>query len=186
MDRGEEVKLNAKQRKFVREYLLDLNATQAAIRAGYSRRTAGSQAHELLKNLEIKKAIQKGMDKAAARYDISKERILKELAIIAYSDLKHHLDIDPDTGAIRAKGFGEMPGETSRALKSIKEDRVIKEDADGHKVTVFDKIRFELHDKLKALELLGKHRGMFADKVDLSGELSVTVKKILSDERPTE
>ena len=165
--------LNTKQRKFVREYLLDLNATQAAIRAGYSRKTSGEIGHRLLKHVEVKKAIRRGMDKAAARYDISQERILKELAIIAYSDLKHHLDIDPDTGAIRAKGFEDMPGETSRALKAIKEDRVIKEDADGHKTTVFDKVRFELHDKLRALELLGKHRGMFMDKDDRGNPVTI-------------
>jgi phage terminase small subunit len=178
--------LNAKRRKFVREYLLDLNATQAAIRAGYSRKTAGEIGHRLLKKVEIKKAIQRGMDAKAKRYEISQRRILEELAIVAYSDLKHYMDIDPDTGAIRAKGFEDMPEKTSRALRAIKEDRVIKEDADGHKVTVFDKIRFELHDKLKALELLGKHIGMFADKMDLSGDVSVTVKKIISDERPGE
>jgi len=167
------VSLNTKQRKFVREYLLDLNATQAAIRSGYSRKTAGEIGHRLLKKVEVKKAILKGMDKKAIQYDISEERILKELAIVAYSDLKHHLDIDLDTGAIRAKGFEDMPGETSRALKAIKEDRVIKEDADGHKVTVFDKVRFELHDKLRALELLGKHIGMFIDKDDRGNPVTI-------------
>jgi phage terminase small subunit len=180
------MKLNPKQRKFVREYLLDLNATQAAIRAGYSRKTAGEIGHRQLKNVEVKKAIQKGMDAKAKRYEISVQRILEELAVVAYSDLKHYVDIDPDTGAIRAKGFENMPEKTSRALKAIKEDRVIKEDADGHKVTVFDKIRFELHDKLKALELLGKHIGMFTDKVDLSGDMTIIIKKIISDERPGE
>jgi len=167
--------LNTKQRKFVREYLLDLNGTQAAIRAGYSRKTAGIQAHNLLKKPNIKKAIHKGMDAKAKRYEISVQRILEELAIVAYSDLKHYIDIDPDTGAIRAKGFQDMPEKTSRALKAIKEDRVIKEDADGHKVTVFDKIRFELHDKLKALELLGKHIGMFRESDTPPGNVYVQI-----------
>jgi phage terminase small subunit len=167
--------LNPKQKKFVKEYLLDLNATQAAIRAGYSRRTAGEIGHEHLKKPEIKRAIQKAMDKRAKRLEISQDRILEELAILAYSDLKHYLDIDPDTGAIRAKGFENMPENASRALKAIKEDRVIKEDADGHKVTIFDKVRFELHDKIKPLELLGKHLGMFKDEVQVSGGLTINV-----------
>jgi len=66
-----------------------------------------------------------------------------------------------------------MPGETSRALESINEDRVIKEDANGEQVTVYDKVKFKTHSKIRALELLGKHLDMFTDKVELSGEVGV-------------
>ena len=71
--------LNPKQKSFATEYLVDLNATQAAIRAGYSENTAGSQAHDLLKKPEIQKLIQAGMDQRAAKTEITAEYVLTKI-----------------------------------------------------------------------------------------------------------
>ena len=70
--------LNPKQQRFVQEYLVDRNATQAAIRAGYSKKTAGQQAHELLKKLEIAEAIERGAAKVAAKLEINAEWCLRK------------------------------------------------------------------------------------------------------------
>jgi phage terminase small subunit len=159
------------RQRFVREYLVDLNGAKAYRRAGGAEKAASAAASRLLKVVKVKKAIAKIQKEQAKRVEITAERVLKELAICAFSDLANHLAINPDTGAIMARGFKDMPGESRRALKSIKEDRVIKEDADGTKVTVYDKVRFELHDKLKALELLGRHLGMFNEEAKALGEV---------------
>jgi phage terminase small subunit len=175
-DRGNEMnkkKLSAKQERFCQEYLVDLNATQAAICAGYNKKTAYAIGHENLRKPKIQKRISEAMKKRQERTEITQDRVLRELALIGFSDLKNFIDIDENTGAIKAKGFDQMPGETSRALESINEDRVIKEDANGEQVTVYDKVKFKTYSKIRALELLGKHLDMFTDKVKLSGEVGV-------------
>jgi phage terminase small subunit len=165
--------LTAKQERFCQEYLVDLNATQAAIRAGYSEKTAFSMGHENLRKPKIQERISEAMKKREERTHVTQDMVLKELALIGFSDLKNYMDIDENTGAIRARGFDQMPGETSRALESIKEDRVIKEDANGEQVTVYDKVKFKTHSKIRALELLGKHLDMFIEKVEHSGEVGI-------------
>ena len=80
--------LNDRKRRFVKEYLIDLNATQAAIRAGYSEKTAYSQGQRLLKDVEINGLIQKEQQKRAETLDITKDRIVEELAKIEISRLK--------------------------------------------------------------------------------------------------
>lgn len=167
--------LNTKQRLFAYEYVKDFNATKAAKRCGYSKKTARQQGTRLLSKVAIKKAINKLVKKRTDKAIMDRDEMLRELTIIGRSDLRDYVDIDPDTGAIRVKGFENMPEMTSRALKAIKEDRVIKEDADGHKVTVFDKIRFELHDKLKGIELLAKLEGMLKEGDAPPGNVYVQV-----------
>lgn len=96
--------------------------------------------------------------------DVQAKDIIAELKAIAFADLQHYVDVDPDTGAIRCKGFDEMPPNASRALKAIQEDRVIKENADGTSVTVYDKVKFKCHSKIEALKLLGTYRDLWRDK----------------------
>jgi phage terminase small subunit len=176
------MKLAPMRARFVQEYLVDLNGTQAAIRAGYSARTATITASQLLTYPNVQAELQKAFKARAARLEISQDWVLNELRIIAAANLEDYYWIDPDTGAIRAKPFEQMPAGASRALQAISEDRVIKEDAKGDRVTVYDKINFKLHDKIKALELIGKHLGMFKERVEHSGkvdsELVVKVVKL--------
>lgn len=168
-------KLSAKQERFCQEYLVDLNATQAAIRAGYSKKTAYMIGHENLKKPKIQERISRAMKKREERTEITQDRVLQELALVGFSDLRNYIDIDENTGAIKARGFDQMPKETSRALESIQEDRVIKEDANGEQVTVYDKVKFKTHSKIRALELLGKHLDMFIEKVDHSGNIHLSI-----------
>lgn len=163
-------KLTPKQKKFVEEYLVDLNATQAAIRAGYSKKTAKEQGYRLLTNIHIESAVQETRNKDSENCGITREKWLNELALCGFSDITNYLSVDPDTGTTKAKGFEDMPKETPRAIKKIKEKRVIKESNDGQSVILDSTFEFELYSKLQALDLIGKHLGFFVEKPAESSE----------------
>ena len=154
-----EARLNPRQKRFVQKYLICFNATKAAIFAGYSKKTAYSIGEENLRKPEIKSAIAAAQKKDEDRYEITKEKWLAELAIVFFSDIKDYVEINNDTGAIRAKSFEKMPDKSSKAIQSIQEDRIIKESSNGEQTTVHDIYKFRLHDKLKAGEMIGKHFG---------------------------
>lgn len=118
-------KLNPKQTRFVQEYLIDLNATQAAIRAGYSKKTARSIGQRLLTNVDIAAAISEAQKTIAERVGITLERWLNELSLIFFADMQNYVDVDTDTGAARAKGYDEMPEGASRVIHTIEENRSI-------------------------------------------------------------
>lgn len=176
-----ENELTAKQRAFVREYLIDLNATQAAIRAGYSENTAYSIGQENLKKPEIASAIEAAMKIRSARTDITADRVLRELAKIGFADIRKaikwhsHLineEDNPDggdiaviktivTNQVELVGSEDLDDETAAAISEISQNT-----SGG--------IKLKMHDKRAALVDLGKHLGIFTDKVQLSGEVAVT------------
>ena len=172
-------KLSPRQRLFPYEYLVDLNATQAARRCGYSKKTARQQGARLLSKAAIKKAIEKLLEKRTSKLVMTREEILEELSIIGRVDLANYIEINDDTGAIRAKGFAEMPPGTSRGLEMIREDRMIREDSKGKDSIINEKVTFKTHDKIRALHLLGLHRALFPTKVE--GELTLRAKLSLKD-----
>lgn len=176
-------KLTPRQHLFVHEYLVDLNATRAASRAGYSRKTAPEQGARLLKNVKVAAVISRAQKKREKRLEITADEWVRELWIVGRSDLKNYITIDKDTGAIKAKGFEDMPEGTSRALEAIEENRTIRESADGKESNVVnDKVKFKMHCKIPALELIGKHLGFFKDpKLELSGNLNLNAKLSLAD-----
>lgn len=142
-------KLTDKQKRFVDEYLVDLNATAAAKRAGYSEKTAYSMGQRLLKKVEIQAAIQKRQAKLRGKLEITQERVLEELAAIAFANGTDFATITHN-GLVRLTPTSELPDEKRKAIASIKEGQY------GTEVKV--------HDKVKALELLAKHLGMFDSK----------------------
>ena len=162
--------LNPKQQCFVREYLIDKNAAAAYVRAGYSKKTAETCGPRLLRNAQVRDAVQKALDAQANRVEITKDEWLRELWIVGKSDLANHLEIEPETGAIRARAFEDMPGESRRALESITEIRTIHESANGDSV-VNSRVTFRLHPKIKALEDIGDHFGWLKQngKVEIPG-----------------
>lgn len=106
--------MTPKQERFVQEYLVDLNATQAAIRAGYSAKTAGQVGAENLKKPEIQEAIQAGRARLAARVEITQERVLAEYAKIAFFDPR---DVFTEQGAI--KPISEWPPGAAAAISAF-------------------------------------------------------------------
>ena len=169
---------NPKQSAFCREYVLDYNGTQAAIRAGYSKRTAYSQSFDLLKKPEIQKEIQSLESRIENKVIITKDKILRELSLIGFANLADHVTIDDTTGCVQAIGIDSLPAGASRAIKKVKERRVIKSTASGDEV-LESTFEFELHDKQTALVNMGKELGMFRDKheIDVNQPINITIKK---------
>lgn len=164
--------LNTRKKIFCEEYIIDLNATQAAIRAKYSKKTARQIGQRLLTNVDIQEYIQKLMKKREERTEITQDRVLEELALIGFSDLAELLEIE-EGGLIVAKKFDDIPKGKTRTLKAIKEDRIIRETPDGKQMVVHDKIKYEIWDKPKALEMMGRHLGMFVDNLKHTGEVKL-------------
>lgn len=155
--------LTPKQSMFVIEYLIDLNATQAAIRAGYSEKTAGQIGEQNLKKLEVAEAIQEAMDKRAAKIEITSDTVLQELAKLAFSNLQDFYDED---GTL--KPIHTLPRDIAACLLTNKinltEASAIQE--------------IKLHDKKGSLELLGRHLKLFTDVIqhEVSDKLADAMK----------
>lgn len=169
---------NPKQSAFCREYVRDYNGTQAAIRAGYSKRTAYSQSFDLLKKPEIQKEIQSLESRIENKVIITKDKILRELSMIGFANMADHVTIDDGTGCVQAVGIGSLPVGASRAIKKVKERRVIKSTEQGDEI-LESTFEFELHDKQTALVNMGKELGMFRDKheIDVNQPINITIKK---------
>lgn len=172
-----ENELTAKQRAFVREYLVDLNGTQAAIRAGYSANSADVEASRLLANAKVKFAVDTAMKNRADRTDITADRVLKELAKIGFADIRKAIkwqgtlvteEDNPDggdtltiknvvTNNVQLVSSDDIDDETAAAISEISQNQ-----GGG--------IKLKLHDKRAALVDIGKHLGMFVDKHEHTGK----------------
>lgn len=149
-------KLTEKQKRFCDEYLIDLNATQAAIHAGYSEKTAYSMGQRLLKNVEVEAYIDKRQKARIDRTEITQDRVITELAKIAFADGMDFATVGK-RNRITLTPTEDLLPEKRAAVASVKK---------GAKGAV----EIKTYDKVKALELLGKHLGMF-DKTQSSGEV---------------
>lgn len=156
--------MNEKHKRFVAEYLIDLNATKAAERAGYSPKTAYSQGHDLLKKPEIASAIQAGMDKRANKLEISAERVLQEIAKMAFVDARKFFNTD---GSL--KPATELDDDTAAALQGFDVEKLYQHFAKGAAQETGTVSKIKIADKTKSLELLGRHLKLFTDKVEVSG-----------------
>jgi len=148
-------KLTVKQQCFVSEYLIDLNATQAAIRAGYSAKTADQQGSRMLANVKVQQAIAEQMAERSKRTGVNQDRVVLELAKIAFVKMT---DIVNDEGEIR-------PDATDDDLACIESVKYKRSDSDTGSS---EEREVKIASKLKALELLGKHLGMLNDKLDVN------------------
>jgi phage terminase small subunit len=148
-------KLNPKQQRFVEEYLIDLNATQAAIRAGYSKKRASEYGYQLLQKTTVSDAIQLAMANRSKRTEIEADRVIKELVLIAFSNICNYVDFGPQ-GA-KLKDLSEIPDESARAIKHVKQS--FTSDNGGP-------FNIKMHNKLLALDMLAKHLGMYQEKDD--------------------
>jgi phage terminase small subunit len=170
------VKLTEKQRSFIEEYLVDLNATQAALRAGYSEKTAYSQGQRLLKNVEIQDIIQERMKERSKRTEVTSDRVVEELAKIAFSDLKDFVHWDENGVTILDSEHVD-----GSVLAEISETTNIQTFPNGGESERIQK-KVKPHDKMKALEMLGKHLGMFKETVQHEGKLGVTIVDDIGEE----
>ena len=158
--------LTPRQRCFVAEYLVDLNATQAAIRAGYSERTAASIASENLRKPDIATAIVAAKARRAERTELDQDRVVLELARIAFSDLRNV--VEWDGGGLHFRDSDELTPDVAAAVREIRSDRRRMRGRDGRE-TEREERHVRLYDKPKALELLGRHLGLFPTRMEHSG-----------------
>lgn len=151
--------LTDKQRRFVEEYPIDFNATQAAIRAGYSEKTAYSIGHENLNKPEIQSAIAERVTKIAEKVEITQERILQEYARIGFSDIRKTLT--PGGNLLNPNDWDD---DTAAAIAGVEvvTRQLHTDDEDGPKIEYTHKIK--TWDKPKALDAMAKHLGMFEGK----------------------
>lgn len=163
--------LKGRQAAFVREYLLDLNATQAAIRAGYSAKDADVQGPRLLGKVGIAAAVKEALDARAARTQINADYVLNRLVEIDQMDV---LDIMDDK--MNLKPISEWPKVWRQYLSGFDVAEMFEGRGEEREmIGILKKIKWP--DKVKNLELLGKHVGVqaFKDRVEHSGEMSITV-----------
>ena len=156
--------LNGKRQLFVLEYLKDLNASAAAVRAGYSPRTARQQAYRMLQEPEIAEAVSRAQAERAERCRIDADWVLERLARIADSDIRRIFD------GRELKLPEDIDDATAAAVAGIEVVTVAKGQGEVEHVA---KIKF--WDKRAALVDIGRHLGMFKDKVDVEHSGGVTV-----------
>lgn len=161
-----EKKLTPRQARFVSEYLLDLNATQAAKRAGFSVRTAKAAGSRLLTFVAVAAAISEGKKQTEAKTGITRERVLAELELLAFSDVSHYLVSDAGNVDLAAGA----PNGAMRAISAIK--RRVTTDSEGG-VTRETEVR--LWNKPEPLKLAGKHVGLFIDKNEEPAPTNIVV-----------
>ena len=156
-------KMTKKQQRFVEEYLIDLNATQAAIRAGYSVDTAKEIGCENLTKPNIQEAIGKEMAERSKRTGVNQDRVVLELAKIAFVNPKNL--INSKDASIKA----DATDDDLACVQSIKVKTMY-----GDKGTSVER-EVKLYDKQRALEQLGKHLGMWNDKIDVNVAVPVVI-----------
>lgn len=154
--------MTERMKKFCEEYLIDLNATQAAIRAGYSVKSASTIGQENLQKPEIQNEIQRLTAIQSRRTGITADRVLMELAKIAFVNPMNVLNSD---GTIKASASDD----DKSAIQGIK-----------YRYSDFDngsssESEVRLYDKTKALELLGRHLGLFDSKIQIQGNVPVVI-----------
>ena len=151
-------KLRERQKRFVEEYLVDLNATQAAIRAGYSEKTAMEQGYQLLQKTSVQKAIEEAQNKRLERIQISQDEVIRRLL--------ENADIASGKKAI-----------VLTQIRKSENGEIVGDDV--------AQFVYEPSSVNKAFELLGKHLGMFANKVDVTTDgkpLPTVINVTFSDE----
>lgn len=144
--------LTDKQRLFVAEYLVDLNATQAAIRAGYSKKTAASQGQRLLRNVEISNALSEAYGARIERTGITADRVLEEYARLGFSDMRQFLSWD--ASGVLWKDSEDLDEGAAACISEVSETI-----SEGGRTR-----RFKLHSKTHALDKLAQHVKLFGDE----------------------
>ena len=160
--------LTPRQEAFVKQYLIDRNGKQAAIRAGYSPKGAEVQASALLRLHKVSVAVDFAIAKQSARLEITADRVLSEMAKLAYSNIGEYLGPGNTT-----KDLSTLPREQLACIQEVTVDEYGGGSGDGQRKKVC-RTRFKLADKAKALDMLGRHLKLFTDKSEVElGEQTI-------------
>lgn len=160
--------LAARAARFVEQYPHDLNATQAAIRAGYSVKTAAQTGERLLRDPRVAAAVEKALRARSERAQVKGDRVVQELEHLALVDIGDIIDFTAE--APRLKASNQIPERARRAIASVKVKRYPHKQDESEDVEI---IEFKLCDKVSSLTTLMRHHGLLLDRVkieDLSPE----------------
>ncbi len=157
-----------KQLRFIDEYLVDLNGKQACIRAGYSEKTAEVKACQLLQDPSIAQEIEKRQQELSEKTKITQEMVLQELAKIGFANMLDYMSVDKN-GDMQVD-MSDLTREQASAISEYHTETLHHED--GSEV---QKVRFKLLDKRQALVDIGKHLGMFTNKVEVEQDSKVNI-----------
>ncbi len=166
-----------KQKLFCEEYLIDLNATQAAIRAGYSENTAMEQGYQLLQKTSVCERIQHLMDERHERTKIEADKVLEDIAKITSSKITDFLEIIEKNVVIGYEKDKDGDRDYTKPITQKKKVVDVKETIkmNPEAIPAISEVKktkhgisIKLYDKLKALELLGKHLKLFADQLEVT------------------
>lgn len=161
--------LKEKQKRFCEEYVIDLNATQAAIRAGYSEETAGAIGWENLKKPEIESYLKELQAEISNRNGDLAQKVIEELKKIGFSNIQDYIGLENTV-----KDLSEIDAQKAAAVSSIK--RSVTEFGDEETGGTKTVLEFKLWDKLSALEKIGKHIGIFeADNKQKAAVIKVNI-----------
>lgn len=159
--------MDLRRERFVAAYLIEGNATQAAKKAGYSAKTAGSQGARLLKNAGIAAAIDRGKKRQLNRLEISADRVLNEIAKLAFANMSDYMQVTEDGQFF--VDFSTLTHEEAAAIQEITVDETAGGSGDDRRERV-QRTRFKLADKGLNLERLGRHLKLFTDKIEHSAD----------------
>ena len=155
-------KLTPRRSEFVRQYIKRLNAAAAARASGYAPSSSKTEGSRLLANVDVQQAITEARQQLAEREQVTPERIVSELASIAFSDLGDYFRLEGKNASI---DFSNVPLGATKALESITVDEYVE--GRGDNAETVRRIRVRLHDKRAALVDLAKTLGMFSDGVNV-------------------
>lgn len=167
--------LTPKQERFVEEYLVDLNATQACIRAGYSKKTAGAIGTENLSKPLIQQAISEKRSELSERTAVTAEKVVAALATVAFANIGDYFSVDSNGSP--CLNFEDLTPEQTAAISEVTVEQFVVGKGEDARPAI--KVKFKLHDKLRGLEQLGKYLALFVTRVEHLG--AVTIQHELSD-----
>lgn len=168
-------RLTDRQRRFVEEYLVCLNATKAAITAGYSTRNASRIGPELLGKTWVAEAISAAMKGRSERTELTQDMVVDELRRLAFANMLDYITIHQDGSVV--VDLSKVNRDRGAAIQDVTVDECVE--GRGKEARAVKRTRFKLSDKARSLELLGRHLAMFTDNLKLNGELAL---RELSDE----
>jgi len=171
--------LSAKHKRFVQEYMVDLNGTQAAIRAGYSPKSASEQAYDLLRKPQIQEALAEQVKARSERCKLTADQVIGELMKLAFSNLAdYHLVTE---GGLASLDLSKITTDQWAAIKRIKIKRCL--DGRGEDARMILETDIEMHDKMGPLVNLGKHLGLFRGEGDVSSKEADAAKVVADKEQ---
>lgn len=158
--------LTARQKLFVAEYLIDHNAKAAAIRAGYSAKTATQGAGQLMQKPIVRAAIDRAVKKLTKKIDVTVEQVVAELAKIGFANMADYMRVGPSGDPVL--DFSKLNRDQSAALSEVTVEDFV--DGRGEDARDVRRVKFKLADKRAALVDLGKHLKMFVEKHEHTGK----------------